>query len=59
MAATLNLGNLLVHMKMNASQYMGMMAQVEGRMKTMSYRMAVVGRRMTMMMSAPLAGLLP
>ena len=54
MAATLDLGNLLVHMRMDASQYMNMMRSIEARMKQMSQRMTAIGRQMTMRVTLPL-----
>lgn len=55
MPATLDLGNLLVHMKMDASQYMSMMRSVEARMKMTSQRLTAIGRQMSMRITLPLA----
>jgi len=54
MVATLDLGNLLVHLRMNATQYMAMMDKVEARMRMTSQRLTTIGRSMTMRVTAPL-----
>jgi len=54
MAATLDLGNLLVHMRMDAAQYMSMMKSVEARMRMASQRLAAIGRQLTMRVTLPL-----
>ncbi len=46
MAATLDLGNLLVHMRMDASQYLSMMKRVEARMKRVLRTFTRIGKRM-------------
>ena len=57
MAATLDLGNLLVHMKMDASQYMNAMRSVEARMRKTSQRLISIGRSMSMYITAPIVAM--
>ena len=57
MAATLDLGNLLVHLKADASQYMTMMKKVEGRMKMVSQRMTAIGGQMMRRVTLPLVAM--
>ncbi len=54
MAATLDLGNLLVHLRMNASQYMKTMNQVEARMKKASQKFTQLGRQMSLRVTVPI-----
>ena len=48
MAATLDLGNLLVHLEMNASQYMRTMNAVEAKMKATSQRLSQIGNQLSL-----------
>ena len=57
MAATLDLGNLLIHMRMDARQYMAMMAKVESRMRKTSQSLTRIGKQMTMRITLPLLAL--
>jgi len=54
MAATLDLGNLLVHLRADASQYMRTMKRVEDRMRKTSDRLSAIGRNMTLKVTVPL-----
>jgi hypothetical protein len=54
MAAKLDLGNLLVHLNMNTTQYFAAMKAVEMRMTTMSAKLATIGRQMTLKLTVPL-----
>ena len=55
MAVTLDLGNLLVHLRADTTQYMMMMKSAEKRMQVMSQRMTMIGRKMMMRVTLPLA----
>ncbi len=55
MAVGLDLGNLLVHLRADASQYFRTMDRVEQRMRRTADTLTRVGRRMTMMVTLPLA----
>jgi len=57
MAATLDLGNLLVHLRMDANQYMHMMKSVEARMRLASQRLTSIGRQMTMRVTMPIVAM--
>ena len=57
MAATLDLGNLLVHLRMNASQYMASMATVEAKMRMTSARLTQLGTRMSLLVTAPIVAM--
>ncbi len=54
MADTLDLGNLLVHLNMNASQYFAMMKKVEAQMKITSQKLTHIGRQMSLRVTAPI-----
>jgi len=54
MGPTLDLGNLLVHLRADATQYMLMMGKAEARMRLMSQRMITIGRTMSLYITAPL-----
>ncbi len=54
MADTLDLGSLLVHLNMNASQYFAIMKKVEARMRITAQKMQHIGRQMTMRVTAPI-----
>ncbi len=57
MAAVLDLGNLLIHLRMDATQYMAMMKTVEARMKMASARMITMGRQMSLLVTVPLVAI--
>ena len=57
MADTLDLGNLLVHLRMNAAQYFNMMNKVERRMRMAADKMARLGRSMTMRVTLPIVAI--
>jgi len=57
MAATLDLGNLLVHLRMNVTQYMAAMNTVEAKMKVVSTKMISMGRAMSMRVTLPLVAM--
>ena len=54
MADTLDLGSLLVHLNMNASQYFAIMKKVEARMRMTAQKMQHIGRQMTLRVTAPI-----
>lgn len=51
---TLDLGNLLVHLKADASQYKAVMNSVEGRFISLSTKMQKVGFKMSLALSVPI-----
>lgn len=55
MAATLDLGNLLVHLRADASQYLLVMAGVEKKMLATAASMQRIGTRMSLAVTVPLA----
>jgi TP901 family phage tail tape measure protein len=57
MAASLNLGNLMIHLRADISQFQKEMKRAEGIMKKTSDSMAKVGRKMTFAVTAPIAAM--
>lgn len=55
MADSLDLGNLLVHLRMDTRQYFASLKLAEARMKALSVKMAAIGRQLTLRVSLPLA----
>jgi len=54
---TLDLGNLLVHLRMDASQYLAMLKTAEAKMKFTAQRMTQIGTQLSLRVTVPLVAM--